>query len=254
MIKKDLKNNQGFALVLSIILLLAMSLVGGALIVISSGDHKANNASADYQQTFYVAESGLLEGEKYVINTYKGPYNTSSNTRANGEHLNLFPVSDESTVGNLVTTNANNPVTGERLPDISACFESFVDIEKSKFRFAILKKNDPSKDPDIPVKYKKKFYDHIDGDKILDKSGVSGDDKTREKRLLENYYFVYFVTRAEDKVRYVVTGNSVSQSSGSLGAGSAKLGYEYTVHACGFNEEVGGLIVPLISTIILPED
>ena len=61
--------NEGFALVLSIILLLAMSLIGGALIAISSGDHKANNASADYQQTFYVAEAGLLEGEKYVINT-----------------------------------------------------------------------------------------------------------------------------------------------------------------------------------------
>ena len=56
------------------------------------------------------------------------------------EHLNLFAESNESTVNDLVTTNANNPVTGETLPDISACFESFVDIEKSKFRFAILKK------------------------------------------------------------------------------------------------------------------
>ena len=50
MITKISKNGkEGFALVLSIILLLAMSLVGGALIAISSGDHKANNASADYQ-------------------------------------------------------------------------------------------------------------------------------------------------------------------------------------------------------------
>ena len=37
------KNEKGFALVLSIILLLVMSLMGGALIVISAGDHQSNN-------------------------------------------------------------------------------------------------------------------------------------------------------------------------------------------------------------------
>ena len=37
------KNEKGFALVLSLILLLVMSLMGGALIVISAGDHSANN-------------------------------------------------------------------------------------------------------------------------------------------------------------------------------------------------------------------
>ena len=36
------KNEQGFALVLSLVLMLAMSLMGGALIVISAGDHKSN--------------------------------------------------------------------------------------------------------------------------------------------------------------------------------------------------------------------
>ena len=36
------KNEKGFALVLSLVLLLAMSLMGGALIVISAGDHTSN--------------------------------------------------------------------------------------------------------------------------------------------------------------------------------------------------------------------
>ena len=62
------KNEQGFALVLSLVLLLAMSLMGGALIVISAGDHQSNNTSDEYQQTFYVAETALLEGEKYLLN------------------------------------------------------------------------------------------------------------------------------------------------------------------------------------------
>ena len=54
------KNEKGFALVLSLVLMLAMSLMGGALIVISAGDHKSNNNSDEYQQTFYVAETALL--------------------------------------------------------------------------------------------------------------------------------------------------------------------------------------------------
>ena len=68
------KNEKGFALILALVLLLVMSLMGGSLIVISAGDHQSNNTSDDFQQTFYVAETALLEGEKYLTNHYKGPY------------------------------------------------------------------------------------------------------------------------------------------------------------------------------------
>ena len=50
---------KGFALILSLVLLLAMSLMGGALILISSEDHKSNNIVDVGQQTFYVAEMAL---------------------------------------------------------------------------------------------------------------------------------------------------------------------------------------------------
>ena len=66
------KKEKGFALVLSLVLLMAMSLMGGALIVISASDHQSNNLSDEYQQTFYVAETALLEGEKYIINQFLG--------------------------------------------------------------------------------------------------------------------------------------------------------------------------------------
>ena len=46
------KSEKGFAMVLSLVLLLAMSLMGGALILISSGDHESNNNNDKYQQTF----------------------------------------------------------------------------------------------------------------------------------------------------------------------------------------------------------
>tara|TARA_B100000029_G_C17459439_1_gene917947 strand:+ start:209 stop:1096 length:888 start_codon:yes stop_codon:yes gene_type:complete len=63
---------KGFALVLSLVLLLVMSLMGGSLIVIASGDHKNNNTSDQYQQAFYVAETGLMQGEKWVNDNYLG--------------------------------------------------------------------------------------------------------------------------------------------------------------------------------------
>ena len=72
------KNEKGFALVLSLLLLLVMSLMGGALIVISSTDHQSNNSSDEYQQTFYVAETALLEGEKWIINQRMGPWISTS--------------------------------------------------------------------------------------------------------------------------------------------------------------------------------
>ena len=67
------KNEKGFTLVLSLVLLLAMSLMGGSLIVIASSDHQSNNSSDEYQQTFYVAETALMQAEKSLIDTILGP-------------------------------------------------------------------------------------------------------------------------------------------------------------------------------------
>ena len=51
--------------------------MGGSLIVISSGDHQSNNNSDQYQQTFYVAETGLIEGEKWILDNYLGHWMNS---------------------------------------------------------------------------------------------------------------------------------------------------------------------------------
>ena len=84
-------NEEGFALVLSLVLLMAMSLMGGALIVISASDHQSNNISDEYQQTFYVAETALFEGEKYVINQFLGPYK-SDGKRDTTNRLSLIHI------------------------------------------------------------------------------------------------------------------------------------------------------------------
>ena len=58
-----------------------MSLMGGALILISSGDHESNNNNDKYQQTFYAAEMALLEGERYLLNEKSGPWDEKTNAR-----------------------------------------------------------------------------------------------------------------------------------------------------------------------------
>ena len=60
------KKSKGFTLILSLVLLLVMSLMGGSLIVISSEIIKVI-IQDEYQQTFYVAEHALVEAEKYIL-------------------------------------------------------------------------------------------------------------------------------------------------------------------------------------------
>ena len=81
------KSEKGFAMVLSLVLLLAMSLMGGALILISSGDHQSNNNSDQYQQTFYAAEMALLAGERYILNEKIGPWDGNSTRDASKANL-----------------------------------------------------------------------------------------------------------------------------------------------------------------------
>ena len=77
-----IKNKEkGFALVLALVLLLAMSLMGGALVVTASSDHRGNNSSDEYQQAFYVAETALLEAQKSLMDKMIGPINVASGTR-----------------------------------------------------------------------------------------------------------------------------------------------------------------------------
>ena len=105
------KTEKGFTLVLALVLLLVMSLMGGSLIVISAQDHSSNNESDIYQQTFYVAETGLMEGEKFIINKYLGDWNDSGTIRS--------------------TEEAGAPLNAV-VPEQSLCFKSFPDIIRTK--------------------------------------------------------------------------------------------------------------------------
>ena len=111
------KNEKGFTLVLALVLLLVMSLMGGALIVISSSDHQSNNSSDQYQQAFYVAETGLIQAEKSIIKHYMGEF-----------------IDPEEEAKNLKATYKagleDDELTSEQKAELAKAYENFVGTEK----------------------------------------------------------------------------------------------------------------------------
>ena len=159
------KNEKGFALVLSLVLLMAMTLMGGALIVISASDHRSNNVGDEYQQTFYVAETALYEGEKYVLNQYLGPHKTNGDRDLTKRNL---PANH---------TVKFNPDTS----NVKDCFYSFPDIDSPTFNVLL----GPS--PANPVSTTK---EQINESKSLLYDSFDFDKNSAEFRL---YYFVLYV-------------------------------------------------------------
>ncbi len=138
------KNEKGFALVMSIVLLMVMSLLGGSLIVISSTDHQSNNSSDQYQQAFYVAETALLEAEKSIINRMMGPWINPD------EEFSLAPTGlteGEKTEWDAMVENIKDSVVGGMARNIdkrdlpsntiaasdTPCFNSFRNINRTGF-------------------------------------------------------------------------------------------------------------------------
>ena len=112
------KNNKGFALVLSLVLLLAMSLMGGALVITASSDHSSNNSSDEYQQTFYVAETALLEAQKSLMDKMIGPINRDTGFRDYGARK--------------FQLNQEDALDGTRIDmNLTPCVKSFKNIDSS---------------------------------------------------------------------------------------------------------------------------
>ena len=230
------KNEKGFALVLSLVLLLVMSLMGGALIVISSGDHQSNNYSDDYQQTFYVAETAIIEGENYLKNHFLGPWNSKSKKR--DLSLRKLPENKggKSTGGSgfsgTMTLANYNKSFGSYKNTSNICFNSFHDLDK---------KNIDNKG--IVVAQSWNF-----GKLLRDsfKTGASKSEK-EEAEDLYNYYYEFFIQRI-GAVPYKGYGGSIKKTQTDAGQN----GMAYRVYGCGLNMDSEKMVVSLESTIVFP--
>ena len=225
------KNEKGFTLVLSLVLLMAMSLMGGALIVISASDHQSNNVSDEYQQTFYVAETALYEGEKYLLNQFLGPYNSSGKR----------DVSKRSLLSNS-TTNFNPAGT----PNLNPCYNSFQDIDRATYKNV---KGPPPNNPlstsFIDVKFQQNYYD------FLGSNVIQAGKNNKERDRMKKFYYQYFLTQV-GSAPFKGYGTSIKKDATDAGSD----GMAYRIYGCGLfvpnNINNPQIVVPLESTMILP--
>ena len=214
---KNIKE-RGFALILSLVLLLAMSLMGGALILITSEDHKSNNLVDVNQQTFYVAEMALLEGERYLTNQYNGPWSTTTHTRQT--NLRNLPQNNAAVFDGTMTPDNNDKI----------CRNSFNDLPN-----------------DLSVSIAESFNFGT----FLENSNIpTGNDQV----FLNNFFYEYFITRI-GAANFRGTGSSAKRGSG--GSGSGKNGMAYRVYGCGIYSDPNSnsddqTVVTLESIVILP--
>ena len=221
-------SEKGFALVLSLVLLLVMSLMGGALIVVASGDHKNNNTSDEYQQTFYVAETALLEGERYVLNQSLGPWNISNHQRDMSKR-NL-PNNTVSFPTNMTQKNYNSKSmsSDNYLSQSDTCYNSF-QVNK-------------------PKDYKVVVAESWNFGVILDDSIGSKTISKSEIDKLKKFYYQYFIEQV-GSAPFKGTGTSVKKDAGNTGSD----GIAYRVYGCGIKKEKDPMVVALESVVVLPK-
>ena len=272
------KNEKGFALVLSLVLLLVMSLMGGALIVISSGDHQSNNTSDQYQQAFYVAETGLLEAEKAIINKYMGPYVDVANLSVDDPGAGASAEQQEKYNDWLTYKEKLNNVeqdTGELDEEGNSIKISHArdfqnrgmptnetDLTETECSLSFKNLDRPSGET-LKVTGQatnQKFYDLISP---IFPSGVeaeatnvdaiaSGEQIQKEKDFLRRFRYEFFSINVGTATYYGSGASIKKKSSDSQSQGTA-----YKIYACGIMTEgkdsnTAEIIIPLESLIVMP--
>ena len=227
------KNEKGFALILALVLLLVMSLMGGALIIIASSDHKNNTENDNYQQTFYVAETALIEGQRYILNKYKGDWDNNTGLR---ETVRLLPTNrDDVWDGNMAEVNytsTDDSYFNTNDDEDTLCYNSFKDIDRSTFKIVVA--------------------ESWNFGEFLKQSSFFAEAKIPQK--LDKYFFEFFVSRVGSgplKAR----GLSVKKKA----TDSAATGIIFRVFGCGIfieNNQIqrtDKILIALESTMILPK-
>ena len=108
MIKRDKKKrNRGFVLVVSIILLVAMSIMGVVLVAMVSNEFKENDRRDEYQQALYAAESAVNVAKTELANRLRSgmPSATATPRLVNWCNASKFRI-----------LRANTPITTVNLP------------------------------------------------------------------------------------------------------------------------------------------
>jgi len=127
-IKNNKKNQNGFALVLAILLLVVMSIMGVTLVTIVSGDFKENEKRDEYQQALYAAETGVNDAKVWLR---KQGLPTNPIVFNGGGVTGWCPISRFSDLSNLSSTYVVGVATSGG-KNFNAIINS-VDADKTKY-------------------------------------------------------------------------------------------------------------------------
>ena len=228
---------KGFALVLALVLLLVMSLMGGALIIIASSDHGKNTENDRYQQTFYVAETALLEGERYILDKYLGEWD--NNTAIRKTTNRFLPLSQNiNWDGKMNKVNYSTSTILDGEPTL--CFKSFKDLARNNVG--------------VPTNLKIVTAESFNYGVFLTDAFESSGNSVRinEAETLNQYFYEYFIVRL-GSAPFRGKGSSVKKKAGN----SSSNGIAYRIYGCGIyinkNSTTSRILIPLESTIILPK-
>ena len=230
-----IKNKQkGFALVLSLVLLLVMSLMGGGLVVIASSDHQGNNSSDHYQQTFYVAETALMQAEKSLVDKMMGPIDI---TDSNGNRLREQRYIPRNGDG-------NNDGVDDPAPVQTPCYKSFRNLSRETSFRVVEQLQDQS------------FYNLIEPIFTENSAALTSIDAVdkrdaafdKEEEFIKKFRYEFFSVNSGTSV-YKGSGMSLKKTSGT----SQKKGTAYKIYGCGMmgNANNPEILVPLETIVIL---
>lgn len=218
-------NQKGFTLVLSLVLLLVMSLMGGALVVIASSDHQSNNSSDEYQQTFYVAETAMMQAQKSLLNEMLGPI---SNDGVRDYDNRTIP-------RNVALTDAQS--ADAPAPEKTPCFESFRNLSRDADFRVVEQVKDQS------------FFQLIEPvyDGLTEDDG-STDDRENERIRLEQFRYEFFSVNAGTSL-YKGAGGSLKKAAGT----TQRQGTAYRLYGCGMMGDATNpeILIPLESIVVL---
>ena len=198
-----------------------MSLMGGSLVVIASSDHRSNNYTDHYQQTFYVAETALLEAEKYLVNTYLGL-----------KKREIAPNGDESLGPADPANKGKHPANSNTADNDSVCYKSFKNIINLTDVF-VHHKNGSFLNIIYPALIESNLSDPTDAD-------------DKEVDYLDKFKYEYFIENVGDA--------DFTESGSSIALGSLDVinrGTAYRIYACGIYDS-NETVIPLESLVVLP--
>ena len=281
------ENQNGFTLVLSLVLLLVMSLMGGSLIVISSGDHQSNNTSDQYQQTFYVAEHALMEAEKRISNRMLGPwmqisdFSTPTSTEAteitaHNRYIATFTeagYTPDSVVRHTEGRDIPRNLVG---PTLSPCFNSFRNLIRTQDYFYTEQDLDALTDDEKTALGNPSIGDFRETDTILVTDhfvnlnfgdviapiledgitvGLTTEEAAEEEEYLRRFRYEFFSINAGSAI-FKGAGNSIKKTA----TNTQRRGTAYRIYGCGYLMPNGAeeddfidpeILIPLESLVIL---